>query len=152
MTHKLLRTSPRAAVAALTAFAALSLSAPAWSAPMAMATYGEAYTGPKTLTVQLAANAQGDRALIKVTGVNHPWNNKVVLTEVRRDANNRVDYVARFGSNEFVVMQDSPDRGTLITLPGLGNLPLRFDRAQALETPPQHLLTDYERPDGAVKK
>jgi hypothetical protein len=140
---------PRCLAIVLLSTGALAASA---AEPMAMGRYGESYVGPKTLSVELAANAKGDRALIKAYGINHPWDGKVMLTDVRKDAYGRIDYVLKQApGKEIVVMQSSPDRGHLLSLPGEGNLPLTFDREAARQVMPLHLRTDYEKADGAVK-
>jgi len=108
-----------------------------------MANFGEAYQGPKTLSVELAPTAKGDQALIKINGVNHPWNDKVLLATVRKINDQRTHYVIKHEGADFMVMQDD-DRGPRLMLPGLGELPLRFDRAAALEVRTEHLMTDLE--------
>lgn len=124
----------------------------AWCAPMAMATYGESYRGPKTLTVELAATAKGDQALIKVRGINHAWDNKVILTEVRKDAYGRLAYVAKMQGKDYIVLHESKEQGSVVLyLLGEPEMRLSFDKDAALAVKPQHILTDYERPEGAVK-
>lgn len=114
-----------------------------------MAVFGEAYQGPKTLSVVLAPTAKGDQVLIKVFGVNHPWNNKVLKAALRRGSQNRVEYVIKHEGADFVLMREGVEQGAFLTLPGLGDLRLSFDRPAALEVQPEHLMTGLENQQGA---
>jgi hypothetical protein len=133
-------------------FAIAAAATTATAAPFQLATYAESYAGPKTLTVEVASSAQGDKALIKVYGINHPWDGKVVMTTVRRDANRgSVEYVARSQGKEWVVMHETERGSAKLSLPGSLDLPLHFDRGASLSLAPAHIASDYERPEGAVK-
>ena len=127
------------------------LSAAASAAPFEMAAHGESYMGPKTLTVQIAPSAKGDKALIKVFGINHPWDGKVVMADLREDPLGRIDYVIRWQSKEWVLLKNHAERGIRLSLPGAADLALTFQRGDSADVIPAHIASDYERPDGAVK-
>ena len=137
----------RLAALALTVFSAGA----SWSATLELAKYAEAYNGPKTLTVERVATADGTQALIKVQGINHPWNDKVVLTRLRPGAQGRTEYVAKVQGKDYVVMNESEQGGASLFLPGQADLWLSFDKPASKALSPQRLLSDYERADGAVK-
>ena len=114
-----------------------------------MAQYGESYVGPKTMTVEVAPLADATKALIKIVGVNHAWNGKVFLAQLRRGSNQRVEYVIAGNDGERVVMEENPTRGTILYLPGIGDARLDFDRGSSFRVQPEHLLTEYENQSGA---
>ncbi len=128
-----------------------ALSAAAAAAPFEMAAHGESYIGPKTLTVQIAPSAKGDKALIKILGINHPWDGKVVMADVREDPLGRTDYVVRLQGQEWVLLKNHAERGIRLSMPGTQDMSLTFQRADSLEVVPAHIGSDYERPGGAVK-
>lgn len=109
----------------------------------AVARYGEYYKGPKTLTVELVWLASGEGALIKVYGVNHPWDGRVMRASLH-EGNDRLNelYVVEEGK-EYLLLREGPSHGARCYLPGLGELSLSFDRDAALQLKPEHLMTDY---------
>ena len=139
--------TPRTALCLMLA----ALSAAASAAPFEMAAHGESYIGPKTLTVQVAPSAKGDKALIKVFGINHPWDGKVVMADLREDPLGRIDYVIRWQGKEWVLMKDHAERGVRLSMPGAPDMPLTYQRADSLDVITNHIGSDYERPGGAVK-
>lgn len=117
----------------------------------AMATFGESYRGPKTLTVEVAPTAKGDQALIKVYGINHPWNGKVFLASRHNGGNNETEYVIKHEGTDYILMQDGRKHGQRVYLPGQGELELAFDRPASLEVKPEHLMTYFEQQREANK-
>ena len=117
----------------------------------AMATFGESYQGPKTLTVEVAPTAKGDQALIKVHGINHPWNGKVFLATRRNGSDHATEYVIKHEGADYVMMLDGSKHGQRVYLPGQGELGLTFDRPASLEVKPEHLMTYFEQQREANK-
>ena len=128
-----------------------ALSAAATAAPFEMAPHGESYLGPKTLKIEVAPAAKGDKALIKVQGINHAWDGKVVLADLQRGSDGRADYRIRWQGKDWLLLQDRRDRGVYLYLPGTQDLRLSLQREASLALQPASIAADYERADGAVR-
>ena len=124
---------------------------------MEMAQYGEVYEGPKTMTVELAPNKDGSKALVRITGVNHDWNNQVFLTDVKKVYNPyRVEYQTTIKGAPHTLLWTDAERSpaTAVFLqPNGANpmanayqaIPLSFDKKASLQLQTRHLLTDWEK-------
>ena len=110
----------------------------------AMAKYGEYYLGPKTMTVELAKLASGTQALIKVYGVDHAWDGKVLRVDVRSGRDDRSEYYLKVDGKDYVMMLVGQYQAQ-IYLPGLGESYLQFKREESLSVQPEHLMTEYEQ-------
>ncbi len=127
----------------------LTQAAPAVSASgrMEMAKYGELYIGPKTMTVELAATAKDDMALIKVYGINHEWDGRVFLAKATKDNRNRISYVTQVDGQDYTVMITQSDGHNAFYLPKMrdGEMRLSFTRDRSAEVKPEHLMTEFEQ-------
>ncbi|MDR1887960.1 MAG: hypothetical protein LBQ81_01005 [Zoogloeaceae bacterium] len=130
----------------------------AWDRPV-MSKYGAFYQGPEQLVVQLAHTAADDHAIIRISGINHPWDGRVFWAEVRYQPGHheRVNYVTR--------AEDGSERTLLYVEDGNGSLSLpnwrgalwaqvrvSYWRDASTEVRPEHLATDYEKQIGQIKE
>jgi len=135
----------------------LFASAACLAQPMEMAQYGEVYQGPKTMTVELAPNKDGSKALLRISGVNHDWNNQVFMADVKKVYNPyRVEYQATIKGAAQTLMWVDGERApaTAVFLrPNAANplanahdaIAVSFDKTASLQLQPKRLLTEYEK-------
>jgi hypothetical protein len=128
----------------------------AWDRP-AMSRYGASYQGDELLEVRLAHTAADDHAVLKVSGINHPWDGRVFWVEVRYTAGHpgRIQYVGKENGDERVLLFVQNGRGTL-NIPNWrgaprAELPVTYWREASAEIQPEHLATEYEKQIGQGK-
>jgi len=90
-----------------------------------MQKYGEVFLGPQNEEVSVAEVDGEDVAYIKVTGINSPYDGKVIRTVPRPAAYDGRDYVIQYQGSDYVVlvMRKYSNREKLVELylPGLGD-------------------------------
>jgi hypothetical protein len=144
-------------VRALLAGGLLLAGGAALAQKLEVAQYAEVYQGPKTLSVEVAPLKSGEQALVRFVGVNHEWNNKVFLADLKKVFNPyRVEYQATInGERQTLLWTDgerSPQTAAFLK-PNQGNpmsnpsqaLPVGFDKEAALKLPTAALLQAWER-------
>ncbi|MDR1350084.1 MAG: hypothetical protein LBJ59_04755 [Zoogloeaceae bacterium] len=129
----------------------------AWDRP-AMSKYGAFYQGPEQLVVQLAHTAADDHAVLKISGINHPWDGRVFWVEVRYQPGHteRIYYVSKEGDDERILLYVEDGNGGELSLPDWrgslwAQVRINYQRYDSREVLPEHLATDYERQIGQVK-
>lgn len=106
-----------------------------------MRKYGEVYLGPQNEEVSVAEVDGEDMAYMKVTGINSPYDGKVIRTVPRPAAYDGRDYVIQHEGGDYVVlvMRKYSNREKLVELylPGLGDevkLSYNADLSKKLDT------------------
>lgn len=136
---------------------ALLFSAASGAQKIDVASYGEVYQGPKTMSVDLAPAQAGDKALVRISGINHEWNNKVFLASVKKVyAPYRLEYQVQVGGQTHTLMwtehEGSPAAAVFLK-PNQGNplanrhdaIPLSFDKAAALKLQTSSLAAEWDK-------
>jgi hypothetical protein len=128
----------------------------AWDRPE-MSKYGASYHGHEQLLVQLAHTAADNHAVLKVSGINHPWDGRVFWVEVRYPAGypERIQYVSKEKGEERVLLFVDNGRGVL-NIPNWrgaprAELPVVYQRDASAHVLPEHLATDYEKQVGQAR-
>ncbi|MDR2129527.1 MAG: hypothetical protein LBP52_10770 [Burkholderiaceae bacterium] len=130
----------------------------AWERP-AMSKYGASYEGAEQLTVQLAHTAADNHAVLKISGINHPWDGRVFWVQVRYTPGHpeRIQYVSQEkGEAERILLFLENGHGTL-NIPnwrGVARAELAVSysgRDASAAVLPEHLATDYEKQIGQAK-
>jgi hypothetical protein len=128
----------------------------AWDRPV-MSKYGVFYHGPEQLTVRLAHNVADDHAVLKISGINHPWDGRVFWAEVRYPPGHpdRILYVIEEAGKERILLFVERGSGAL-NLPnwrGMAWAEIRVSywRDESAKVRPEHLVTDYERQIGQIQ-
>lgn len=124
---------------------------------MEMAQYGEVYTGPKTMTVEVGHSKDGSKALVRIYGINHDWNNQVFMTNVKKVYNPyRIEYQTTIKGAPHTILWAEAERSptTAVFLqPNGANpmanayqaIPISFDKGASLELNNRHMLSDWEK-------
>ncbi|HPO24098.1 MAG TPA: serine/threonine-protein kinase [Arenimonas sp.] len=90
-----------------------------------MQKYGEVFLGPQNEEVSVAEIDGEDVAYIKVTGINSPYDGKVIRTVPRPAAYDGRDYVIQYQGSDYVVLvirkYSSREKLVELYLPGLGD-------------------------------
>lgn len=99
-----------------------------------MQKYGEVYLGPQNQEVSVAEVDGEDIAFIKVTGINSPYDGKVIRTVPRSAAYDGRDYAIQHEGSDYVVLvkrkHNGRDMYVALFLPGLGGeVKLTYDAA-----------------------
>lgn len=121
-----------------------STAPPADAAPAAgpVARYGEAWTGPGVVQVVLAEIPDADAAYVRITGINHPWDGRVLRLGHRPAPRDGRDYFLPFEGSDWVMIVKRKDfrSGRMqawLYVPGLGDvgeLAEAAEAARALDT------------------
>jgi eukaryotic-like serine/threonine-protein kinase len=99
-----------------------------------MQKYGEVYLGPQNEEVSVAHANGTDIAYVKVTGINSPYDGKVIRTVPRPASYDGMDYAIQYEGSDYVVLvkrkYSGRDMYVALFLPGLGGeIKLTFDGA-----------------------
>jgi hypothetical protein len=128
----------------------------AWDRP-AMSRYGAFYQGPEQLVVQLAHTAADDHAVLKISGINHPWDGRVFWVKVLYPSGKpgRIHYVGTEDDDERTLLFVENGSGTLYIPNWRGQaraeIQVAYWRDSSAEVLPEHLATDYEKQIGQIK-
>lgn len=106
--------------------------------------YGKVFKGSEGARVEMVRVGPADagEVLLKITGVDHPWDGQVMKLKAK-PAGNGMDYAK--GDRNILVERTS--WGTMksyeLYLEGAGKHDLTYDEALSKESLPEHLLTEY---------
>ena len=115
-----------------------------------LAKYPQVFSGPQGLEVALAPSRDGKEALVRVTGVNHPIDAVVLLTQREQRGNGAEAFVTPLDGRPYTLVQKQ--RGayggdqTLTYLPGQRDgIALSYDEKKSKALQPATLLATYEQ-------
>ncbi len=113
-----------------------------------MLPYGEIYSGSKNETVEVGYFKDSQDALIRVKGVNHEWDNKVINVTYHTAGQGK-DFVTKVDGKDYTLLVLRPSV-TELHMPGYSANPTRlyFDKNASQEARPLHLRTAYEQQAG----
>ncbi len=114
-----------------------------------MKKYGEVFLGPQNEEVSVAEVDGEDVAYIKVTGINSPYDGKVIRTAPKPAAYDGRDYVIQYQGSDYVVLvvRKYSNREKLIELylPGLGDeVKLSYDADLSKKLDTNSIRDEYQ--------
>jgi hypothetical protein len=127
---------------------ALSLLAAAQAQALELAKYPQAFDAGKGVDVLLAPAVDGKQALLQVSGINHPLDGVVFLTEIAERGNDERDYTTSLDGGQYnLLLKRSAWGGESyqLYLPGTEGFELSFDEKASKAAKPAELLALYEK-------
>ncbi|WP_079211032.1 hypothetical protein [Brucella pituitosa] len=106
--------------------------------------YVKAYSGTDGVMVWATRYGERERgaALIQITGIDHPMDKRIILTDVEKTERD-VRYIMDNGGKKFVLVIIS-DYGSELYLPGATQpIRLNYDQSASRMGNAEHFLTDY---------
>lgn len=128
----------------LLASALLSLNASA----LELAKYPQVFDAGQGVSVQLAPSADGKQALIQVSGINHPLDEVVFLTDAAERGGDERDYSTTLDGRTYNLLlkrQGWGGESYQLYLPGTEGFQLSFDEQRSKASKPSALLALYEQ-------
>lgn len=115
-----------------------------------LAKYPQVFTGPQGVEVALAPTRDGQEALMRVSGVNHPIDAVVLLGQREPRGNGSESFVTTLDGRPYALVQKQRSayggEQTVAYLPGQREaVPLSYDETKSKALQPAALLATYER-------
>ncbi|HSX72548.1 MAG TPA: hypothetical protein VLF16_16570 [Pseudomonas sp.] len=130
---------------------ALSLSLAAQAHALELAKYPQVFDAGNGVSVKLAPSADGKQALVQVSGINHPLDEVVFLTEVNERGDDERDYATTLDGGAYNLLLKRQNWGGdsyQLYLPGTEGFQLGFDEQASQQAKPAELLALYEQQKG----
>ena len=129
-------------------FLAASLLFAAHAQALELAKYPQVLDAGQGVKVTLAPSADGHQALLQVSGINHPLDEVVFLTQVNERGNEERDYSTTLDGSRYNLLLKRQGWGGdsyQLNLPGTDGFQLGFDEALSKAARPTELLALYEQ-------
>ncbi|WP_447595184.1 hypothetical protein [Aquipseudomonas campi] len=118
------------------------------AAALELAKYPQVFDAGQGVSVQLAPSVDGKQALIQVSGINHPVDGVVFLTDVAERGNDERDYGTTLDGRSFnlvVKRQGWSGESYQLYLPGTEGFTLSFNEARSKTSKPADLQAQYDK-------
>lgn len=114
-----------------------------------LAKYPKAFVADKGINVVLAPSSDEKQALVQISGINHPLDEVVLLTDVKPRSQDESDYATTLDGSAYVLVGQRQEWGGesyQLYLPGNREpLYLSFDEKTSKAVKPAELLALYEK-------
>lgn len=113
-----------------------------------LAKYPQVFNAGKGISVTVAPSSDGKQALIQVSGINHPLDEVVLLSEVNERGNDELDYTTTLNGSAYNLLLKRQGWGGeqyQLYLPSTDGFELGFDESKSKEAKPANLLALYEQ-------
>lgn len=113
----------------------------------AVARYGKAYKGYEGLRVSVSPLADMKRAMVMMSGINHPWDRLIFMCEitlVKSNVNPRTEYRTKTPDGDGFFLLTTPEGNGELYVKGEQNpLKVFYDEGYSGEINNEHVLTAY---------
>lgn len=113
-----------------------------------LAKYPQVFNAGKGISVTVAPSHDGKQALIQVSGINHPLDEVVLLSNISERGNDERDYTTTLDGSAYNLLIKRQAWGGeqyQLYLPSTDGFELGFDEAKSKESKPANLLALYEQ-------
>ena len=113
-----------------------------------LAKYPQVFNAGKGISVTVAPSSDGKQALIQVSGINHPLDEVVLLSEVNERGNDELDYTTTLNGSAYNLLLKRQGWGGeqyQLYLPSTDGFELGFDESKSKEAKPANLQALYEQ-------